>query len=174
MAMGLIFAFLLVCFGSIVFYSLFLGISPMPSSKKAKKTILRLLPKNIEKGAIYELGSGWGNLAFSLARQYPHLQVIALELSPIPYLVSRIGQLILQRRNLTLLCKNFYGHDFSDAALIVCYLYPGAMKRLGPKLQKELPKPCTVISNTFALTGWEGSLFFVDDLSATRIYRYER
>jgi hypothetical protein len=175
MATSISFIFLFFCFASIVIYSFLLGITPMPSSKKAKKMILQLFPKNIKEGVIYELGSGWGGLALLLAKHYPHAKVIAFELSPIPYFYSRIVQFLLRRTNLTFQRKNFYGHTFSDAAAVVCYLYPGAMKRLGPKLKNELPGKSTILSNTFALAGWEGgSLFFTDDWSATRIYRYER
>lgn len=146
----------------------------MPSSKSAKKMILQLLPKNIEEGVIYELGSGWGGLALLLAKHYPHVRVIAFEVSPVPYLVSCIRQILSRKSNLTILRKNFFGHHYSDAKAIVCYLYPGAMKKLAPKLKEELPEKSTIISNTFALTGWEVSLFFADDWAATRIYRYER
>jgi hypothetical protein len=175
MATSIFFIFLFACFASIVSYSFLLGITPMPSSKRAKKMILHLLPKNIEEGVIYELGSGWGGLALLLAKHYPHVRVIAFELSPVPYFFSRIRQLILQRTNLLILRKNFYGHHFSDAKAVVCYLYPGAMKRLVPKLKNELPAKSTIISNTFALAGWDGgSLFFADDWAATRIYKYDR
>jgi hypothetical protein len=172
----LFFIFLFICFGSIVIYSFLLGISPMPSSKKAKNMMIQLLPKNIEEGVIYELGSGWGGLALLLAKHYPNLKVIGFELSPIPYLFSRFSQLILRRTNLIIERKNFYDHHFFDAKAVLCYLYPGGMKKLAPKLKRELPEKSMIISNTFALQDWEGgnAIFFVDDWSASRIYRYNR
>lgn len=173
LAAGLLFCSLLACFGSLFFHSLLLGITPMPSSLKAKRAILKLLPQKIEHGIIYELGSGWGGLAFLLAKQYPHSQVIAFELSPIPWFFSRVQQLFLNRPNLTIERKNFHHHNFSDAGAIVCYLFPSAMKKLSLKLKKELPSKSILISNTFSLIGWENeTVLFLDDFAATRIYKY--
>jgi hypothetical protein len=142
----------------------------MPSSKKAKEAILQLLPQSIEGGVIYELGSGWGGLAFLLAKKYPKAKIIAFELSPLPFLVSRLRQVAQRRGNLIIHRKSFYNRNLSDAEAIVCYLFPGAMK----KLASELPTHCVVISNTFALPGWQSdSPHFLDDLASTPIYTYQ-
>jgi len=163
----------LACCGSIVIYSLLLGISPMPSSKKAKEAILKLLPKKMAGETIYELGSGWGGLALKLAKLHPDARVVAYERSPIPYFVSIARKHLLRRNNLTILRKNFFGQNLTDAKAVVCYLFPKAMRQLSRKLQKELPENCTVISNLFALEGWEsGESFYLDDWGATPIYRY--
>ncbi len=172
---SIFFISLLLAFFSIIIYSLILGISPMPSSRKAKLMMIQLLPKNMEGGIIYELGSGWGGLALLLAKHYPRANVIAFELSPIPYLVSRIRQFLSKRTNLTIVRGNFYDHNLSNAKAVICYLFPDGMKKLAPKLNKELPEKCTIISNTFALREWNNSsLFFLDDWAATRIYQYYR
>ncbi len=163
----------LVSFASIVIYSLRFGITPMPSSKKAQDAMILLLPLTIEKGVIYELGSGWGGLAFRLAKEHPKAKVIAIELSPIPYLFSRARQLLDKRANLIILRKSFYDQNLSDAKAVLCYLFPGAMRKLSLKLKQELPNQCTIISNTFSLINWENtSVIFLDDLSATPIYKY--
>lgn len=137
--------------------------------------MLQLLPKIMEGEVIYELGSGWGGLALLIAKKYPSAKVIAFELSPIPYLFSRLRQLIERRSNLNILRKSFYDHDLFDARAVICYLFPGGMRKLASKLKKELPVKSMVISNTFSLADWENSsLFYLDDWSATRIYKYER
>ncbi len=175
MVISLLFIFLFLCFCSIVIDSLYLGISPMPSSRKAKKAMIRLLPNEIGNSVIYELGSGWGGLALLLAITYPNAKVIAIEASLIPYLFSRARQLLWRRSNLTIIRKNFYDHPLTDAKAVVCYLFPAGMRKLSVKLEKELPDKSTIISNMFALTDWKnGSLFFVDDWCATRIYKYEK
>lgn len=168
-----LFFFIFSCFGSIIIYSLFLGISPMPSSQKAQDAIIQLLPNDLEGGVIYELGSGWGGLALDLAKRHPEAKVIAFELSPVPLLFSRVRQLLSRRTNLTILRKNFYDYNLSDAKAIICYLFPGGMRKLAPKLRRELPKNCVIISNTFSLPDWESDPpYFLNDLSSTRIYRY--
>lgn len=175
MIISVLFIFLFLCFCSIVIDSFHLGISPMPSSRKAKNAMIQLLPKNIGNNVIYELGSGWGGLALLLAKTHPNAKIIAIEASLIPYLVSRVRQYLSKRSNLTIIRKNFYDHPLTDAKAVVCYLFPAGMTKLSSKLEKELPDKSTIISNTFSLTGWNnGSLFFVDDWCAARIYKYER
>ena len=73
----------------IVVYSLRVGITPMPSSGAARRRIVELVPADLE-GTILELGSGWGGLAVALARRFPAAQVVAYELSPVPWIVARI------------------------------------------------------------------------------------
>lgn len=60
----------------------------MPSNRKAVRAILQQIPKGFE-GKIYDLGSGWGTLAWSCARHCPKAEVIGFEISPIPWLVSK-------------------------------------------------------------------------------------
>lgn len=148
-----------------VFYSWKLGISPMPSSSQAKKAIYSLLPLEVE-GTVYELGAGWGDILKELASRYP--RVIGYELSPFPWAVSAI-------RTKKCLRMDFFDADLSDAGLIVCYLYPGAMKKLKAKFDKELKPGTIVISNTFQIPGWEPSqVIKLRDLYKTPIYLYEK
>lgn len=154
---------------SILFWTLRNGISPMPSSRKATQTILSLIPPG--NRTIYELGSGWGNLAYAIAKQYPDRRVIGYETSLVPYWIAR---LLFRRGNLRFERKNFFSKNLRDAGLIVCYLYPGAMRQLKEKFQKELLPGTQILSNTFALPGWEPQhIVEVDDLYKTKIYRYE-
>ena len=157
---------------SIVKWSLLNGISPMPTSIKAKKTLMDSLPSDVT-GTIYELGAGWGTLAFALARRYPRSQVIAYETSPIPYYFCRGVQWILRIQNLTVIRKDFWNISLSGAAMVVCYLYPGAMHRLSQKFKDELAPKTLIISNTFALSGWTPEkVFIVNDLYRTKNYHY--
>jgi len=136
---------------SIVGFSLYTGISPMPSSSKVKKEILNYLPNEPKK--IYELGSGWGTLAFPIAEKKHHVK--AFEISPIPYFYSKIVQRFRKKDCLCIHRKNFYDIDFSDADVVICYLFPGAMKKLRKKFEEELKPGAVVISNSFAVPGWK-------------------
>lgn len=157
--------------GSVVFWSWWNGISPMPTSPKVKKHLLHLLPASVE-GTVYELGSGWGTLLFPLAQKYPDNVVVGLETSPVPFLISLLLSWCYRRKNLRLCYRDFFHKDLSDAGLIVCYLYPGAMVRLKSKLA-DLKKGTWVVSNTFAVPGWEPiEVVEVNDLYHTKIYFY--
>lgn len=158
---------------SIVVHTLRTGISPMPTSGKVRRQLLTLVPADLE-GPLLELGSGWGTLAFALADHCPRARVVAFELSPLPYAFSWLRQRLAPRPNLQLLRQDFLRASFSGASAVVCYLFPGAMTRLEPKLAGELAPGTLVFSHTFALRGWKPlRTLRVDDLYRTPVYVYE-
>jgi hypothetical protein len=157
---------------SIVLYTLRTGISPMPTSWKVRRQLLPLLEPDLE-GTVLELGSGWGTLAFALADRCPRARVVAFELSPLPFAVCWLRQRIAPRSNLQLLRQDFFRASFAGASVVVCYLFPGAMARLSPKLLAELPRGARIISHTFALRGWQPvRTLKVGDVYRTPIYVY--
>lgn len=135
-------------------YSLATGISPVPTSREVRTIILDRLPDTLS-GTVLELGAGWGTLARPLAWRYRENQVIAYELSPLPWLVLKLRQLVRPRSNLSIRRVDFMDAGFDEAALIVCYLYPGAMARLRPKFEAELRPGTWVVSNAFPVPGWQ-------------------
>src|SRR4051812_41577730 len=60
------------------------GISPMPSTPTQVEGVLAALPAGFS-GVVYELGAGWGSLAFAIARRFPRARVVAFELSWVPF-----------------------------------------------------------------------------------------
>ena len=116
---------------SIVWYTLLLGISPMPSSNKAQTAMLHLSTlanthvesdRDFKKGPIVELGSGWGNLLIAFAKQYPQQNIVGYELSLLPWLTSLLFIKILGLKNITLHRKDFLKADLSQASLILLSL----------------------------------------------------
>lgn len=177
----MIFLFTVLCFFillfsavSIIVWSVRNGIAPMPTSPKAKKILLaKALPHEIQ-GPIFELGSGWGTLVFPLAKQFPLSQVTGYESSLIPYGVSKIVSFFFRQKNLRLARRDFFQEDLHEAALVVCYLYPGAMSKLKLKFEKELQPGTWVISNTFAIPGWYPiHVYEVNDLYRSKILVYK-
>lgn len=166
--------FLLFLFGlviSVVIWSIKNGISPMPSSFKAKKTLLSLLPEELE-GDIYEIGSGWGTLMSPLAKKFPRCRIVGFETSPLPYLFSKLRCLWLP--NVQLERRDFFSVDLKKGSLVVCYLYPAAMEKLKEKLDNELQPGSLVASNTFAIRGWTADkVVELDDIYRTKIYLYK-
>ncbi len=167
--MTLIFALFILL--SICYWTIKNGISPMPTSRKVQRALIKALPDTVT-GPIVELGSGWGNLAYSLAKKYEMSEVIGYETSPIPYIVSK---LIFRRNNLCFIRRDFFTEPFQDGSMAVCYLYPGAMQKLKLKLEKEAPHDLLVVTHTFAIPGWVPvKTMEVDDLYRTKIYFYKR
>ncbi|WP_018750162.1 class I SAM-dependent methyltransferase [Paenibacillus sanguinis] len=177
---------------SIVYRSWRNGISPMPSPAVVRRAAVRELRKllrtsapdtangisreldaAVEHGTIVESGSGWGSLALDLARAFPKRQIIGLENSIIPWLFSRLAARLSAVRNVQFDRSDIYGYSYKDAAVVVCYLYSGAMKRLDPILRAGLEPGTWVVSICFALPGWRAAHEITcSDLYRTKIYFY--
>ena len=157
---------------SVIVYTLRYGISPMPTSPRVRRVLLELLPDD-PGGPVAELGAGWGTLAFPLARRWPERAVTAYEISPVPWLFMRCRQAVTPCRNLRVLRRDFFAADLRGTALVVCYLYPGAMSRLRAKFEAELPPGAVVLPHTFAVPGWvPETAVRAPDLYRTPVYLY--
>ena len=163
---------IVLCGLSITWFTLRTGISPMPSSTKACRTILKA-SEQAGRGTIIDLGSGWGTLLFALARKYPERPVIGYELSWLPWIYSQICKTIFGLHNVKTLRQNFLTADLSEAALLVCYLFPRGMSELQQKLSHGQHPDTLLISSTFALPDNQPSQTIrLDDLYSTPIYIY--
>ncbi len=168
----------LAAFALLLGYTIRTGISPVPTTPRVAAEIFAASPPESlippeAGGVVYELGSGWGNLAMALAKRFPERAVVGYELSPLPWLVSRLLLRLRPRPNLALRRADFMAADLSDAALVVCYLYPGAMRRLREKLERELPAGALVVCNAFLVPGWRPtSVRHAADQYASPVYLY--
>lgn len=154
-------------------YTVITGISPVSSTFRSRKKIIKTIPSD-QEGIIYELGAGWGALAFPLARRCPKAKVVAYELSPVPWIFLKIRTLVLGPRNLQAVRRDFLKEDLSRASLVVCYLYPGAMQKLSSKLVMELKPNAQVISNTFEIPVWSPSVIqTLEDVMCPQIFYYK-
>jgi len=157
---------------SIIFSTLKIGISPMPSSKKAYQAIIALADET-GSGPIYDLGSGWGSLVIRLAREYPDRQIVGYELSLFPWLITKIVKRILGLSNLVVHREDFLKADLSGASVITCYLFPVAMAEIERKLKREKGKLGFVISNNFALPSYQASrVVQLNDFYQSPVYLY--
>ena len=164
-----------LCAISIVWFTVVCGISPMPTSSRVKQVILELL-KRYESGyRIHELGSGWGTLTSSISGAFPDAQITGYERSPVPFLCSVVVNKLFRRNNCRLKFKDFFGASCAEADTVVCYLCPGIMRRLKPKLENELRRGSLVVSSTFAVPGWQPiETVALNDLYHTKVYVYRK
>lgn len=160
---------------SILWSTLSTGISPMVSSNKARRAMLSAIDAEglPEKGSLIDLGSGWGTLIISAARQHPQRQVIGYELSWLPWLFSVIRKHCLELDNLTIYRRDFKQADLSQAAVLFCYLFSSAMAEIEKKLRCEQDRELFMISNTFALPSCQPiKTIRLNDLYRSPIYVY--
>lgn len=157
---------------SVIGFTLWLGISPMPTTPQVRAVMLELIPDG--EGELHELGAGWGGLSLALAKRAPHRKVVAWELSWLPFIVTALRARASGLRNLEVRRANFLGADLSSATVLVCYLFTGGMAALDAKLRRERAgAPLVIVTNTFLLRGWPAETQrTVDDLYRTVVARY--
>ena len=153
------------------------GASPVPTSRRMQKALLALLPEHLTcdpQSVIYELGSGWGGLAFAVAKKYPETTVVGYEISLLPWLYARLRKSFQPQKNLHFTLSNFLNRDLSNGVLVLCYLLPKPMDQLRIKLEEELALGALVVSNTFAFRGWRPvDEKTADDMYASHVFLYE-
>ena len=157
---------------SIAWFSVIIGITPMPSSPQACAAIVQA-SRQAPEGTIVDLGSGWGTLLFALARQYPERRIVGYELSWIPCLYARFYKTIFGLQHVQIIRENFLKVDLPEPGLITCYLFPKGMVDLQAKLAGLPCDDILLISNTFALPNNEAvQTEYLDDLYHSPIYSY--
>lgn len=109
------------------------------------------LAKLTKNDVIYELGSGDGEALVTLAREY-HIKAVGIEIDPFRYLQAKLR---VWRSgvggNVTFYRKNFHAIDLSPATVVYFYLVPRAIKKLTPKLRRELHPGTRVISYRYKI-----------------------
>lgn len=159
---------------SIVYRSWRNGISPMPSSAIVRRTVIQELKRLPNHGILVEAGSGWGTLALQAGRSFPHRRIIGIENSLIPMWISFIAQKIENRVNVSFIRGDLYTYCYANVDTVVCYLYPGAMKRLRAVFYAQLAPGSYVISVCFALPDWEPErVIECRDMYRTKVYVYK-
>lgn len=157
---------------SITWSTIKLGISPMPSSKKAYQAMLALT-ENTGNGAIVDFGCGWGHFVIAAAKKYPQRQIIGYELSLLPWLTVSLIKHALRINNLTIKRENFLSADLSATSVLVCYLYPGAMVAIQQKLESENNPVNFLISNNFAYPAVSADkILRLNDFYKSPVYLY--
>ena len=150
-----------------------MGVSPMATMPKARQAMLSNIPKDI-KGNIIELGSGWGGNALLLAKTFPECTIIAVEMSPVPYIVSKFREWISGSKNLKIHRKDLFNMSFKDINAVICYLSNPHMAKLEPKFNAELPKGSHVISSTFYMPHKKpDKIDTLNGVYETKIYIYK-
>lgn len=146
--------------------------SPVPSPPAVRRAVLDMLPQRID-GVIYELGAGWGGLSLALAKRCPANRVVAYELSPLPWAVTRMRAALSGAGNLEVRRRDFMAEGLPDAGALTAYLSPGSMARLRPKLSDELADGTVLVSCAFPVQGWRpAEVVQALDEYATYVYCY--
>ena len=130
--------------------SLFLGVPYVPSKRKVIDALLEFVPKK-NNLKVYDLGCGNGRVLFRLEKK-KGIVGTGYELAPLVFIFAII-QKWLRRSKVKIQCANFFYKNLSDADIVLCYLTPKILEKLGEKLQNECKKGTLIISHTFKIAG---------------------
>ncbi len=153
--------------GYFVFASFVYGAGYQPTPRASVAMMLRLAEVT-PHDTVYDLGAGTGAIVFRAARTF-RARVVGVEVEPIRMLVLR-----LRRRfgtgadRITLHWGNLFHLDYRTATVVTAFLWPGAMARLRPKFESELPVGARVVSHCHAIPGWTPTTYD----RATDVYLY--
>lgn len=148
---SIIFSYLTVSSG-------FMRSSPaVPSHGRIKDAIIEeaaaILQQASTPQTVMDLGSGWGTLLIPLAKRFPNHRFIGIELSALPFRISRLRARNLH--NLTFVQQDFFSTNLSEANLIFVFLLHSTMAKLTTKIQTEMPTGGTIIANRFPMKNIE-------------------
>jgi SAM-dependent methyltransferase len=167
----LILIIILVPLVATAWWAFFVGGPWAPSRKKDFPRILKILaPK--ENDLIYELGCGDGRFCVALAKNCD-IRVVGFEVSLLPYLIAKLRVWLSCFGNkVKIKYKNFYTQDLSTADVIFCYLTPWGLRKLKPKLERELRPGAKVVCYSYAIDGWQPALKDKPQKESVPIYLY--
>lgn len=142
-----------IILGLIAVYAIRLKAVPMPTLSKAAAEIIAYIPADTK--VVTDFGSGWGDLAIAIARARPDVSVTGIELSPVPYAISRMRAVLAAKPNLTLIRADFRKLDRDPGDVVVCFIDPRVMGDVGDVLSQRMSDGGVVISRGFAIPGWQ-------------------
>ena len=139
-----------------LFTWLFTDPPSVPTDKRTRRVMIhQIITYKPDAKIIYDLGSGYGQLAFAAAKRFPDAQVIGFEIFWLPYFMSRFKKKLYGYKNVSFKKANLFEEDLSDADVVLNFLFPKFQDKLQQKFKEELKDNALIISNQFALPTWK-------------------
>ncbi|MDD5342188.1 MAG: class I SAM-dependent methyltransferase [Patescibacteria group bacterium] len=170
--------FLLILIGLVLFFgtALLAGVLAAPWLPTRKKDLKRLLDlASIQRDElVYDLGSGDGRLLINAAKQYG-ARGVGFEISFFHWLWSILNVWLSGcQGRIKIRYRNFFREDFGPADVIVCFLTPWAMRKLKPKVAKELRPGSRFVSYSFSLPDSQPVAVSKPESNSNAIYLYNK
>jgi len=145
----------------------------LPSFGKEKRIIVsrvgEILKNSSKEMTILDPGCGTGTLLIGLAKKFPNHKFVGIEWGRPAYLAAKFNARNL--KNVTVIQQDMFTYPFNEADIIVCFLMPPLMERLGNKIKTDGKKGLTIFSNSFEIPNMElnekvetSRLFFIKDI----------
>jgi hypothetical protein len=152
------------------------GFSAAPWVPLWKKDVRRMMEiAQVKPGQIvYDLGAGDGRILIIAAKEFK-AKATGFEFAVLPYFLGCIKiRLKGLKDQAKLKYRNFFLQDLSQADVICTFLTPQAMKKLKPKLAKEIKPGAKIVSYAFSIPDWKPTKKDKPNKNTTVIYLYQR
>ncbi len=136
-------------FGSFAF-----GAGFEPTSRETVRSMLALAqvgPSDI----LVDLGAGTGAIVFRAARERGS-RAVAVERDPLRYAMLRARRRWSREADrVTVRREDLFTTPLGSATVVALFLWPGAIGRLRPRLERELSPGTRVVSHYHRIEGWK-------------------
>lgn len=149
----LVVVLLLAVAALVMFISVVVGVPFVPTHQKQARLMMELA--GVAPGlTVIDLGSGAGRLLFLAAAR--GAAAIGYELNPLLCLWTKIMIALKgQKGQVQVLCRSLYDADVKGADVVLTFLFPKLMAKLGPKLFAEMKSGSRIVSYAFSIPGHE-------------------
>lgn len=124
--------------------------------KKINKILSSVKIKESQK--FVEIGSGDGRFVRAVSTKY-NCNCMGVEINPLLSNYSKILNKIFSAKKISILNKNIFDVDISDADLIYFFLLPDFILKLENKIKSEIRKNTIIISHGFTIPYLNKKLF---------------
>jgi len=144
-------------YGLSLFYSSLMGSPYVPTGNKIILDILKEV-KFKRNGLFIELGSGDGRVSRIAVKTY-QVKATGVDVNPLLIIWSNLLTKIQGiNKNCHFSRKNIFDIDYSQADYLYIFLMPDIIKKLTPKLNRELKKGAIIISHGFPIIDFKNKL----------------
>jgi hypothetical protein len=141
-----------------VFASFLYGAGYQPTPRRVVEKMLDVAAVG-PGDSVVDLGAGTGAIVFRAARERG-ATVLGVEVEPVRVLILRWRRRFGgPKERVAIRWGNLFGTDLSKASVVTCFLWPGAMEKLKPKFEAELPDGARVVSHWHSVPGWRPDSF---------------
>ncbi len=146
----------------------------VPIFKEDLKRLDSLIKLETNK-TFYELGCGNGRVIFYLAKKYPEVKFVGIEISLFLFLFCQLRKILGNYKNVKLKLNDYMLLDLNQADYIYVFSNTKPVNELAQKIVNEVNKSLIVISYCFEIKDWQRYLLIESkpDLKANTIFIYE-
>ena len=114
---------------------------PLPSQRKMRTAVICEIAKHYsDAGSAIDIGSGYGGMARTVARKFPKMRVLGVELMPMEFFCSKLFCLLFGPKNCSFafgdVIKFIESRPEKEFDIAVCYSGTALMKSISPMANK--------------------------------------